>query len=163
MNSALIIGSYSFLVIASGYLLVRNRFQYLIYSVVVVLTFGAILGSLFSILHLPGADELLLTGFAGTILGACLLIWKSVRNVQKQVLLYKLMTGLILLFQIMAFMLWPHYAERTGLLNYPLTAFIATVLINRQYEHEGERNILILFMLLGFLYILIEVLQRFWM
>lgn len=163
MNSAFIIGSYSFLAIASGYLLLRNRFQYLIYSIVLVLTFGAILGSLFSILHWNGADELLLTGFSGTILGALLLIWKSIRNVQQQVLLYKLMTGLILLFQIAAFLLWPQHADRAGLLNYPLTAFIATVLINGQYEHEGERNILILFMLLGFLYILVEVLQMFLM
>lgn len=161
MHSAFIIGTYSLLAIASGYLLARNRFQYIIYSIVLVLTFGAILGSLFSILHLKGADQLLLTGFLGTVLGALLLIWKSIRNVQHQILLYKLMTGLILLFQIVSFLLWPQYAERTGLLNYPLTAFIATVLINEQYEHEGERNILILFMLLGLLYILTEVLKVF--
>ena len=161
MNSALIIGSYSFMAIASVYLLVKNRFQFIIYSVVLVLTFGAVIGSLFDILHLPGANELLLTGFAGTILGAILLIWKSFRNIQDQILLYKLLAGLILIFQIVSVFLWPAYGDRVELLNYPLTAFIATVLINEQYEHQGERNILIMFMLLGLLYIVIDIVKLF--
>src|SRR5688572_8610315 len=115
--------------IASIYLLVKNRFQFIIYSVVLVLTFGAVIGSLFGILHLPGANELLLTGFAGTVLGAILLIWKSCRNIQGQILLYKLLAALILIFQIVSAFLWPEHSDRVGLLNYPLTAFIATVLI----------------------------------
>ena len=161
MNAALIIGSYSFMAIASVYLLVKNRFQYVIYSIVLVLNFGAVIGSLFGILHLPGANELLLTGFAGTLLGAILLIWKSFRNIQGQVLLYKLLAGLILILQIVSVFMWPAHSDRVALLNYPLTAFVATVLINEQYEHRGEKNILIMFMLLGLVYIVIDIVKLF--
>jgi hypothetical protein len=161
VNAALIIGSYSFMAIASVYLLVKNRFQYMIYSVVLVLNFGAVIGSLFAILHLPGANELMLTGFAGSLLGAALLIWNSFRNIQDQVLLYKLLTGLILIFQIVSVFIWPAYSDRVALLNYPLTAFVATVLINEQYEHRGEKNMLVMFMLLGLLYIVIDIVKLF--
>lgn len=161
MNIAVIIGTYSLLTIASLYLLIRNRVQYLVYSLVLVLAFGSVVGSLFKILHLPGADELLLTGFAGTFLGAILLLWRSFRNRQGQILFYKLMTALILVSLVAFVVVWPGESRRIALLNYPLTAFLGTILINEQYEHEGERNLIILFLLHGFLYIVIDVLKLF--
>ena len=103
----------------------------------------------------------MLTGLAGTVLCAGLLIGKSFHNSKKEILFYKLIAGLILLFQIVSVPLWPEQADRAALLNYPLTAFIGTMLINEQYEHRGERNMLIFLMLQGFLYILIEVSKLF--
>jgi hypothetical protein len=122
-----------------------------------VLVLTSVAGSIFSILHLPGASELLLISFTGTFLGAVLLIWRAFRNRQGQMLLNKLFAGSILIFQIAAVFLLPEQASKIGLLNYPLAAIIGTVLINNQHEHEGERNILILFLMQAVLYILIEV------
>lgn len=157
MQSALIIGSLCFMAVAAAWLLIQNRDRYLIYSIALALTCAVLPGALFKILHLPGADQLMLAGLAGTLLCAGLLIGKSFHNNNKEVLFYKLIAGLILLFQIVSAPLWPEQADRTALLNYPLTAFIGTMLINQQYEHRGERNMLIFLMLQGFLYILIEV------
>jgi len=155
----LILGTYTLLGLTTLYFVARNRFQYIIYSVVLVLIFGSILGGIFKVLHLVGADELLLAGFFGTIIGAILLIWRSFQNRQKQLLLYKLVAGGIILLQIVIMFWWPVYNDRVGLLNYPATAFAATILINRQFEHNGERDVVILLMLQGFLYILIDVLR----
>ena len=161
MQSAIIIGSLFLMTVAAVWLLIQNRNRYLIYSVALALTCAVLPGALFKILHLPGADELMLTGLAGTLLAAVLLIGKSLHNSQRQIVFYKLIAGLILLFQIVSAPLWPEQADRTALLNYPLTAFIGTMLINQQYEHRGERNMLIFLMLQGFLYILIEVSKLF--
>jgi hypothetical protein len=116
-----------------------------------------VLGSFFKILHLAGADQLLIVGLAGTILGAVLLVWKSFRNRQNQLVLNKLIAGAMILLQIGIAIFLPEQSAKTGLLNYPVTAFIGTVLINKQYEHQGEKGVLILFMLQGILYIAIDI------
>ena len=159
MNPAFLIGSLTLITVASLYLLIQIRLHYPVYSVVMILVLASVAGALFNILHLPGASELLLLSFAGTFLGSVLLVWRALKNRQDQILLNKLFAGLILLFQIVAAFVWPLDAGKTGLLNYPLAAIIGTILINKQYEHAGERNILILFLMQGILYILIEVMK----
>ena len=161
MHPVIIIGSLFLMAVAAVWLLIQNSNRYLIYSVALALTCAVLPGAVFKILHLQGADQLMLTGLAGTVLCAGLLIGRSFHNAKKEILFYKLIAGLILLFQIVSAPLWPEQADRTALLNYPLTAFIGTLLINQQYEHRGERNMLIFLMLQGFLYILIEVSKLF--
>ena len=161
MHPVIIIGSLFLMAVAAVWLLIQNSNRYLIYSVALALTCAVLPGAAFKILHLQGADQLMLTGLAGTVLCAGLLIGRSFHNAKKEILFYKLIAGLILLFQIVSAPLWPEQADRTALLNYPLTAFIGTLLINQQYEHRGERNMLIFLMLQGFLYILIEVSKLF--
>ena len=161
MHPAIIIGLLFFMAVAGAWLLIQNSNRYVIYSVALALTCAVLPGALFKILHLQGGDQLMLTGLAGTVLCAGLLIGKSFHNSKKEILFYKLIAGLILLFQIVSVPLWPEQADRAALLNYPLTAFIGTMLINEQYEHRGERNMLIFLMLQGFLYILIEVSKLF--
>jgi hypothetical protein len=161
MHPVIIIGSLFLMAVAAVWLLIQNSNRYLIYSVALALTCAVLPGAVFEILHLQGADQLMLTGLAGTVLCAGLLIGRSFHNAKKEILFYKLIAGLILLFQIVSAPLWPEQADRTALLNYPLTAFIGTLLINQQYEHRGERNMLIFLMLQGFLYILIEVSKLF--
>lgn len=159
MNSTLIIGLYSILTLVFVYLLIKTRLQHWVYSLILMLCFGSVLGSLFGILHLQGRDVLLLIGFVGTFTGAGVLIWKSFRNSQHQIIFNKLIGAAIMILQIVLFLFLPAHADKAGLLNYPVTAFLATVVINEQYDHVGERNILILFILQGFLYILIDVLS----
>lgn len=161
MQSVIIIGSLVFMAVAGTWLLIQNSNRHPIYSIALAMTCAVLPGALFKILHLQGADVLMLTGLAGTVLCAGLLIGKSFHNNKKEIIFYKLIAGLILLFQIVSVPLWPEQADRTALLNYPLTAFIGTMLINEQYEHRGERNMLIFLMLQGFLYILIEVSKLF--
>ena len=161
MSSTLIIILYSVLTVVFLYLLISTRLQHWVYSLILMLCFGSVLGSLFGILHLQGRDVLLLIGFVGTFIGAAVLIWKSFRNSQHQIIFNKLIGGVIILLQMALFILVPAHADKSGLLNYPVTAFLATVVINEQYDHVGERNILILFILQGLLYILIDVLSFF--
>lgn len=159
MNLTLIIICYSVLALVSLYFLIQHRLRFIAYSVVLLLTLCSLVGSLLKILHMPGGDQLLLAGFGGTLLGAILLIWRAFQNTQRQVLFYKLMAGACILLQIVIAFFLPAHSEKVGLLNYPVTAFLATIFINKQYEHEGERSIVIVFAFQGFLYILIEVLS----
>lgn len=157
MTPALVISSHVLLSLIILYLVVSNKARYLIYSAVLLLLLCSVVGSLFRIMHMPGGDELLIVGLAGTVVGSVLLIWKSFRNRQDQLMLYKLLAGLILLAQIGIVYLAPHHAEKAALLHYPLAAFIGTLLINKQYEHEGERSILILFIVQSLMYIVMEI------
>lgn len=159
MNLTVIIILYSILALASIYFIIKLRFRFILYSAVLLLTLVSLIGSLFKIMHVPGGDELLMAGFAGTTLGAILLIWRSFQNSQRQVLFYKLMAGACIIFQIVIVFFLPAHSDKVGLLNYPVTAFLATILINKQFEHEGERSIVVVLALQGFLYILIEVLR----
>ena len=160
MHIAIVIGSYSLLAAASVYLLIKARLQYLLYSFVVALMFfGTIVGSLFKIMHLAGADELLMVGLMGTILGAILLVWRSFRNHQNHFILNKLIAGAMILLQLAIAIFWPDQSEKSGLLNYPITALVATVVINEQFDHQGEKGLLLLFMVQGFVYIVIDILR----
>jgi peptidoglycan/LPS O-acetylase OafA/YrhL len=158
MNTAFIFGSFSFLAAASIYLLIKMRIQYILYSVVIALCLVQLAGAFFKIMHWTGADELLIVGFAGTILGAGLLIWKSIRNQGKQILFNKLIVGLMLLLQL-ALALFTQARELGGLLNYPVTALIATVIINDQSEHQGEKNMMIVFLMQAVFYLVSELLK----
>ena len=154
-------GSVFAIAITSIYLLVSNGFRHLVYSVVLFLVLLGVIGSVFTILHLPGADELMLTGVIGVFGGAGLLIWRSFYNTQGQVVLYKFFAGALLIFQIVILLFFPHEQYRVGLLNYPVALFIGTLLIKGQYEHAGERNILIIFLLERFLYIFLQIAKAF--
>jgi hypothetical protein len=159
MYAAFVYGSFSFLAAASVYFLVRMRIRYIIYSAVIFLTLLQIVGAFFKIMHMPGADQLLILGFAGTIIGGGLLIWRSVWNEGKGIIFNKLMVGLMLLVQL-ALVFFPVRADQLGsLLNYPITALIATVLINDQSEHQGERNMMIVFLMQAVFYIASELLK----
>ena len=159
MNTTVVIISHAILSLAVVYLLIRNKAGYLIYSAVLVLTLCSVVGSFLRTLKIPGGDELLILGLAGTVLGSALLIWRSFQNRQNQLILNKLFAALIMLVQIGSSYLAPAHVDKIGLLNYPLAAFIGTLLINKQYEHDGERSILILFLLQAFLYIFVEILK----
>ncbi|HET9486800.1 MAG TPA: hypothetical protein VFO54_05175 [Chryseosolibacter sp.] len=160
MNSAVLLGSYSFVAIASIYLLVQTRLQYLVYSFVILTSLLQILGYFFMIMHYPGSDELIMLGFTGSVLGAFLLIWKSVRNHSRQVLFNKLAVGLLLIFQFVISLFWTEHIDRLGpILPYPITALIATVLISDQTEHQGEKNMLIIFLLHGIMTIIFSLMK----
>lgn len=160
MYPAFIYISFSFLAAASVYLLVKNRFQYIVYSLAIFLVMLQTAGAFFKILHLPGGDELFLSGFAGTILGGVLMVWKSLRNKTHQVLFNKLAAGILLLVHIALFLFPSAQAIALGpLIYYPVTALVATVLINDQAEHTGEKNMLILFLLQGLFQIVFNLLK----
>jgi len=159
MNGAFVFVSIVVVTAASVYLLIRNRLDYPVYSLVLLLIVVLMLSSVLTILHWPGADESTLVGFSGVLLGSLLLVIKSFRNSQHELLFYKLMAGAILLFQLVSGFFWPEYAHQVELMNYPMTAFAATVLINKQYDHEGERNMVILFTVQGVLAIIMDVLK----
>jgi len=162
MYAAFVYGSLSLLAVASVYFLVRMRIRYVIYSVVVFLTLLQIIGAFFKIMHWPGGNELLFLGFAGTVLGGGLLVWKALRNTSKQVMFNKLVVGLILLLQIGLMFFPSSQTNKLGpLLHYPIVALAATVVINDQTEHQGEKNMLMLFLMQSLFYIAVEILKTF--
>jgi peptidoglycan/LPS O-acetylase OafA/YrhL len=162
MHSAFIFGSFSIIAIASVYFLIKNRLQYILYSVVVFLVLANVAGAFFKIMHLTGADELLILGISGSFLGSVLLMLKSFRNKNNQFILNKLIVGILILLQLTVPFFLPSDAESFGgLLNYPITALLATVLLNDQAEHEGEKNMMILFLLQSLFYIVINLLDKF--
>ena len=160
MSAALIYGSFSFLGIAAIYLLIKNGLRYIVYSVVIFLTLVQVAGALFLILHLPGGYELLLTGLAGTVLGAALLIWRSLQNSIHQVLFNKLVAGILLLAQCALFFLPAAQTLKIEpFIAYPITALIATALINDQTENDGERNMMLLFLFQAIFQIVFNLLR----
>ena len=160
MHTLLTYAAFSLLAGASIFFLIKNRTQYILYSVVILLILMQVIGAFLRILHLPGAEQLLLLGVGGTLLGGVLLIWRAFSNRQGQTILNKLLVGVLLIVQI-ALPLLDIGSSRNfaGLLNYPVTALLATVLINRQTEHEGEKNMMILFLVQGIFYILMNLLN----
>jgi len=160
MNSAFVFGSFSILALASIYFLIKNRVQYILYSVVIFLVLGQIVGAFFKIMHWPGADELLVLGVAGAFLGSVLLILKAFRNKDNRFVLNKLIVGMLIISQmVLPFSASANFQNLSGLLHYPITALLATVLLNDQAEHEGEKNMMILFLLQGIFYIIINLLD----
>lgn len=160
MYAAFIYTSFSFLVIASVYLLIKNRLQYIVYSLAIFFVLLQTAGAFFRILHLPGAGELFLTGLAGPVLGGVLMIWESLRNKTHQLLFNKLAAGVLLLVNATLFFFPSAQAVALGpLIYYPVTALVATVLINEQAEHRGEKNMLILFLLQGIFQIVFNLLK----
>lgn len=162
MYAAFVYGSFSFLAIACVYFLLRLRIRHVFYSGVILLTLLQIVGAFFKVIHWTGGDQLLMLGFSGTIIGGGLLIWKAVRNSRRQVMFNKLALGIILLLQI-AFMLFPspQTSRLAPLLHYPIVALAATVIVNDQTEHDGEKNMLMLFLMQSVFYIVVEILKRF--
>ncbi len=160
MHAAFIYGSFSVLAIASIYLLIRNRLQFILYSVVIFSVLVQSAGAFFKILHLNGGDQLFTMGFVGMILGGALLIWKGLKNSINQILFNKLAAG-ILIFAHTALFFFPaaQVIRLEPLTYYPITALIATVLINDQTEHQGEKNMLILFLLQGIFQIISNLLK----
>lgn len=149
--------AYGLMIAIAVALIVKTGKRYLGYTAVIIAILCSAVGALLAILHFPGAQELLLIDFAGTMVGAAILVWSGVVNPQRRILLYKLMVGVIILLQVLGGFLWPYYSDKLSLLNYPATAFATTVLIYRQYNNEGERNLLAVFAMQGLLYILVEV------
>jgi hypothetical protein len=160
MNATFIYGSFSFLGVAAIYLLIKNRLGYIIYSVVIFLVLLQIAGALLRILHLKGGDALLLTGLTGTMLGGVLLIWRSLQNSLHQILFTKLVAGVLLLIQCALFFLPVAQSLKIEpFIAYPVTALIATLLINDQAEHEGEKNMLLLFLFQSIFQIVFNLLR----
>ena len=161
MNPVFIFCSSGFLLLASGYLLFKTRTQFLLYFLVILFCSAQIIGALMKVLHLPGADQILMVGILSTFFGAILLMITSIKNNSKEIQSNKLILGLLILGQILIPVMLPEHTDVASLINYPVTALCGTLLINKQSEHRGERNMLILFLLFACFYIVFELIKRF--
>jgi hypothetical protein len=161
MNPVFIFCSSGFLLLASGYLLFKTRTQFLLYFLVILFSSAQIIGALMKVMHLPGADQILMVGILSTLFGAILLMITSIKNTSKELQSNKLILGLLILGQILIPLMLPEHTDVASLFNYPVTALCGTLLINKQSENVGEKNMLILFLLFGCFYIIFELIKRF--
>jgi hypothetical protein len=161
MNPVFIFCSSGFLLLASGYLLLKTRTQFLLYFLVILFSSAQIIGALMKVMHLPGADQILMVGILSTLFGAILLMITSIKNTSNELQSNKLILGLLILGQILIPVMLPEHTDVASLFNYPVTALCGTLLINKQSEHRGEKNMLILFLLFGCFYIIFELIKRF--
>jgi hypothetical protein len=161
MNTTFIFASIIFLIIATGYLLVKTGTQFLLYFLVIFLSVAHMMGVIWKIMHLPGADELLMLGIAANICGAVLLIFKSIKNKSNSIHTNKLILGMLIISQFMIPIFLSEHNKVGLLLNYPVTALAGTILINQQSEHKGEKNLLILILLHGVVFIVGALLKVF--
>jgi len=161
MNPVFVFCSSGFLLLASGYLLFKTRTQFLLYFLVILFSSAQIVGAVMKVMHLPGADQILMVGILSTLFGAILLMITSIRNTSKEIQSNKLILGLLILGQILIPLMLPEHTDAASLINYPVTALCGTLLINKQSEHIGEKNMLILFLLFGCFYIIFELIKRF--
>ena len=113
----------------------------------IILSFGILqlTGSVFKALHWPFSGVMLLIGFAGAIVTALTFVSTSLKNETKSVLVLQLLLGITLLLQCALAILSSAVALSYGsYFNYPVLALSATILFNRTYLNNGERNILLL-------------------
>jgi hypothetical protein len=160
MASGFLYGSVFVVVAATIYFLIRTGTRYPLYFTVLVLYVIQSVGLVFKIMHLPGADELLMLGYAGTVGGSLLLIWKGFKNQAKEIYLYKILSGVIILAQFVLAYFWPHEIYGVArILHYPIVALLGTILLKDQWEHEGEKNLMMLFVLQSLIFILNDVMK----
>jgi hypothetical protein len=160
MASGFLIGSVFVVVAATMYFLIRTSTRYPLYFTVLLLYVIQSAGLVFKIMHLPGADELLMLGYAGTVCGSLLLIWKGFKNQAKEIYLYKILSGVIILAQFILAYFWPHEIYGIArILHYPIVALLGTILLKDQWEHEGEKNLMMLFVLQSLIFILNDVMK----
>jgi hypothetical protein len=134
--------------IAAGYFTAKTERRFLLHLIVIISFIVRGAGSVLKILHWTGADELLMISQVGFGLGGLLLIWTGLRNPTGGLLVYQLICGgLIVLIVLTNF--FPIYELDSAIrfAPYPLAALSATIIANKTYVHQGEKNMLIMYLI----------------
>jgi hypothetical protein len=148
--------------ICAAYLVIKTDKRFVLHRIVIALFFLRGIGSLFKMLHLAGADQLLLVSDIGVAMGAFLLIWTGLRNPTRKLLLYQLICGVIAAIMVLNNH-WPIYplANVVRFLPYPLAALAGTIILNKLYVHPGERNMLIMYFIVAIIAVVLDLFMLF--
>lgn len=140
------------------YLLTQTPKKFVIYSILLILSFIGIVGSTFKIMHWPFAGIMLILGMVGEIIFGFMLSWNAIKNRKDKISFFHLALGVIILFQLLfafnkAFVLYARW------MNYPIVGLSGTILLNRTETNRGERNVLILVFVQGVLFMIKAILR----
>jgi hypothetical protein len=136
------------LLIVSGYFLVITPIRLFLYWLAILFHVLLLCGSVLKILHLPGADELLMSGFISSVLSGALMIWNGVKSNAKNSKAFKLMLGLCIIIQPVLSTLYvvdeDYTIFRLALyLAFPILLLAAWIIFKKETIHQGERNLVI--------------------
>lgn len=135
------------LLIVSGYFLVITPIRLFLYWLAILFHVLLVVGSVLKILHLPGADELLMFGFISSGLSGALMIWNGVKS-NTNVKAFKILLGLCIIIQPVLSTLYVvngyYVILRVALyLAFPILLLAAWILIKKEAIHQGEKNLVI--------------------
>ena len=141
------------------YLIIENKKNGWLYSIILVLILLVIIGSIFKTMHWPFAGPILLCGLVGTLIIVCLLLYNARNAVSKNIRYEQLAIGLCMFMQLTLVYGIVFYDSPIlvlgKLLYYPMVALCAAILLKNKYVNLGERN-LILYLLVYSLFIVIK-------
>jgi hypothetical protein len=139
--TTLFIINYSILALTLLYLLwdTRKHFGYL---AALILMGVMIAGTIFRVLHFPGGDILFKVGLLGYVIAGILLVWKGLKNSGGKIQIEQLITGLLVLVQLVIVVFSPFNAYKAAMIDYPILAFAMTIILKKSWNNEGERNLL---------------------
>lgn len=148
--------------IASGYYFIVTSRQFVLHKIVIASFAVRAIGSLFMILHYPGAAEIVLASYIGFAFGGFLLIWTGLRNPTGKPLLYQLVTGILIgMIVINNFVPVKNLEDLVRFSSYPLAAFTGTILLKDTYVHQGEKNMVIMYFIVAIFAVILDVMQTF--
>lgn len=136
--------------IAAGYYVIVTSRRFVLHQIALVSFVILGIGLQFKLLHWTGADEIIIISYFGLGLGAFLLIWTGLRNPTKTILLYQLIAGILVVFMVINHV-YPVYAlnELMRLLPYPIAGVTGTILLRELYVHQGEKNVVNMFLIVS--------------
>src|SRR5688572_23675910 len=85
----------SVIAITAGYLAIKTEKRFALHRIVVASFVILAIGILFKLLHLAGADQILMISYIGQALGGFLLIWTGLRNPTGKILFFQLISGIL--------------------------------------------------------------------
>jgi hypothetical protein len=148
--------------IICGYFLIRTPFRHFLYWAFIFLNLMVVVGAVIKILHLPGADELLLIASFSNLLGGALLIRDGVKTIEYQFRTFRILLGVLLLVQLVLSLPYVEFDymisyEVNNLLIYPILLIAGWILLKKQTLHEGDTNMLYLILFNAVLAILVQL------
>ena len=141
------------------HLIIANKKNSWLYSIVLILILLVIIGSLFKTMHWPFAGPMLLSGLVGTIIIVCLILYNARNAVSKNIRYEQLALSICMFMQLTLVYSIVSYDSTIlvfgKFLFYPIAATCGSILLKNKYVNLGERN-LILYLLLHSLFIIIK-------
>lgn len=143
----MIIGLIGALLVVSGYFLVVTPIRLFLYWLAIALYVITIIGSILKILHLPGADELIMSGFIGTGLSAILSIRNGIKSPTINSKSLKILLGLCIIMQPVLSTVYvvneSYVVLRVALyISFAILLLAAWILIRKETIHLAERNLI---------------------
>lgn len=120
------------------------------YFIALVIALIVDLGSLFKLMHWPGAIIIKLFGIIYSFITGRILLISYLKSQNKSLHIYKGLLGLVILIEF--FLLLDFSTDLSNynrLINYIIVAISGTIIINKSTENIGEKSLILLLLLQG--------------